>query len=205
MYCQTCGKQIPDGAKFCSFCGAQQARPAAGAQGAVYSRPQPQQPQQPARPAAAPRHAAQPAVQERENVLMGTVGALLGSLAGVVVMVILDRLGFVAALSGIVMMLGAVWGYNRFGKAASVKGLIISGVIAIGMVYVGNMVCVAITISQVMPYNFFESLRSIQVQLENNPDFPDVYYGSLAQQYLFAGIGAILMIVQFVREKKRSK
>lgn len=65
-----------------------------------------------------------------ENVLFGCIGAFLFSLAGGVLYVLLDRIGFVAALSGLVAVVCAIKGYSFFGKKETKRGLIISVVIA---------------------------------------------------------------------------
>ena len=194
MFCQKCGKQIPDGATFCPFCGAQQGHVAD-------TPPQPEVQSETQNP----QQTVRPAPQKQENVLLGIVGAFLGSLVGVVVMVILDRIGFVASISGVVMTLGAVWGYNRFGKALSTKSMIICVIIVAAMIYIGNMVCWAIALSEAFSYGFIDGVRAIPAHLANDSAFSEGYYATLLQQYLFAGVSAVVVIVKLVRENKKAK
>ncbi len=54
-----------------------------------------------------------------ENMVAGTVGALLGSLLGVACIVLLGQLGYVAAVSGIVMAICTMKGYELLGGTGS--------------------------------------------------------------------------------------
>ena len=56
----------------------------------------------------------------------GIVGALIGSLIGAVVIVIVGQLGYVAAVSGLVMAICTLKGYEMLGKKLGTPGIIIS-------------------------------------------------------------------------------
>ena len=71
------------------------------------------------------------AIEKQENVLAGAVGAFLFGLAGAAVWVVLDLVGFMAGLSGLVGVICAMQGYKVFGGKLSRKGVIIAAVIAI--------------------------------------------------------------------------
>lgn len=71
------------------------------------------------------------AIEKQENVLAGAVGAFLFGLAGAAVWVVLDLVGFMAGLSGLVGVICAMQGYKVFGGKLSKKGVIIAAVIAI--------------------------------------------------------------------------
>ena len=48
--------------------------------------------------------------KKRENIAAGIVGAFLGTLLGVVCIVIIDQMGYVASVSGFVMAICALKG-----------------------------------------------------------------------------------------------
>lgn len=50
-----------------------------------------------------------------ENVVAGVVGAFLGTLLGVVCTVVIGQLGYVASVSGLIMAVGALKGYELLG------------------------------------------------------------------------------------------
>lgn len=76
--------------------------------------------------------------QKRENIIAGIVGALLGSLGGVLCIVVLGQLGYVASISGVVMAIGVLKGYEKLGGKLTKKGVIISVIVMLLMIYVGN-------------------------------------------------------------------
>lgn len=61
---------------------------------------------------------------KKENVVAGVVGALLGSLLGVACIVLLGQLGYVAAVSGIVMAICTMKGYELLGIGMIVFGAV---------------------------------------------------------------------------------
>ncbi len=65
-----------------------------------------------------------------ENILFGVVGAFLFSLVGGAVYLILDQIGYVAAISGLVGVVCAIKGYTFFSKSDSKRGVIISVIVA---------------------------------------------------------------------------
>lgn len=71
-----------------------------------------------------------PVQEKKENVLLGILGAFLFSLAGAVVWVVLDLIGFIAAISGLVGVFCAIHGYRIFAGKLSKKGIVIAIVIA---------------------------------------------------------------------------
>ena len=80
--------------------------------------------------------------KRQENVVAGLVGAFLGALLGVVCTVVIGQLGYVASLSGLIMAVGALKGYELLGGRLSKKGAVISSALC-GMVSgssVGNTV-----------------------------------------------------------------
>ena len=62
----------------------------------------------------------------KENVLAGIVGAFLFSLAGAAVYVLLNMIGYIASISGLVGAVCAVKGYSVFSKKESKKGIVIA-------------------------------------------------------------------------------
>lgn len=77
-----------------------------------------------------------PNYDEPSNVFLGTLGALLGIIPGLIIWVILDQVGFIAGLAGYVMLMGAFKVYEILGKKLDKKGVIICVVISfIGIIF----------------------------------------------------------------------
>lgn len=84
-----------------------------------------------------------PVQEKKEKVFLGLLGAFLFSLAGAVVWVILDMIGFIAALSGLVGVFCAIQGYRIFAGKLSKKGIIISVIIAFLVLIIAWYACLA--------------------------------------------------------------
>ena len=93
--------------------------------------------------------------------MSGTVGALLGSLLGVVCIIILRQLGYVAAISGVLMAVCPLKGYELLGGKLSNKGIGIACVIMLVMTFVGDRLDWAIVVSRSLGTDFFTSFRAI--------------------------------------------
>ena len=82
----------------------------------------------------------------KENVALGTLGAFLGSLVGVVLWMILYRIGIIAAICGALMVYCSIRGYEKLGHVLTKKGLIISTLICILMIFIAEYASLAIEV-----------------------------------------------------------
>lgn len=127
----------------------------------------------------------------KENVLMGLVGALLGSLIGVICTVVIGQLGYVAAISGVVMGICAIKGYQILGHGFSGKAIVICVVVIIVMVYVSHWISVAFIVAEGYGIGFGEGFSLVHTLL--NEGFLDgtTYWTQLAMLYVFTALGAV--------------
>lgn len=136
-----------------------------------------------------------------ENVLLGAAGAFLGSLLGVVMMIVLNQMGYITALSGAVMGSCALIGYQKLGGCLSKKGIVISALIIFAMTCLGNRVAWGISLWTSL--GEFKSLGLMQCivqefprMLETYPGLRDEYSSSLCMQCIFTALGATPVIVR---------
>ena len=139
-----------------------------------------------------------------ENVIGGLVGAFLGSLLGVLAIVFISRLGYVAALSGIIMGVCTLRGYELLGKSLSKMGIILSTIIALVMVYVAHRIDYALYVMEA-GYNFFEAYQEIAVVIAEHSDISSEFYLNLGLLYLFTLLGLVPTIIQRFKEKKHQE
>ncbi|MGN0400637.1 MAG: hypothetical protein ACI4HQ_00070 [Acetatifactor sp.] len=145
--------------------------------------------------------------QKSENVVGGFVGALIGSLVGVLVIVLLSQLGYVAAISGVVMAVGVLKGYELLGGKLTKKGIVISVVIMLLMTYIGDQIDWALRLftqggGKEEGFTLFECYRLVGYALEEEIIDAAAYYGNLVMLYMFLLLGAIPTIISKVKEKK---
>lgn len=142
--------------------------------------------------------------QKKENVVSGTVGALLGSLLGVVCIIILSQLGYVAAISGVIMAVCTLKGYELLGGKLSNKGIAIACVLMLVMTFVGDRLDWAIVVSRSLGTDFFTSFRAISYLMAEGAIDSGSYVGNLVLLYLFVLLGAVPTVIGTLRSRKQS-
>lgn len=141
-------------------------------------------------------------MQKQEQILPGIVGALIGSLIGAVVIVIVGQLGYVAAVSGLVMAICTLKGYEMLGKKLGTPGIIISCVLMLLMIFLAYQADWSITAAQFYETDFFTAFRAMMDLIAEGYVDSGNYFGGLAQVYLFAVVGAVPTIIAMAKGAK---
>lgn len=153
--------------------------------------------------------------QEKENVLAGTVGALLFALAGGVVWFLLYQVGFMAGISGIVGVVCAIKGYSLFAKTESMKGIIISIIAAVVIMILAWYLCLSWDVYKAyqewyaageidFTLTFGESVQTAYLFLEE-PDIAFDYLKDLGIGLLLCVVGAYGSVSNALRRIKQAK
>lgn len=150
---------------------------------------------------------AQQNAQKKENIVGGIVGALLGSLLGALSILVLSQLGYVAAVSGAIMAVCVLKGYEMLGGKLTKKGIAISVIIMILMTYFGDRVDWAIILFREAGggeagFSIFECYRLVSYALANDIIDLASYIGNLMLLYAFVALGAVPVIRSKLKEKK---
>lgn len=145
--------------------------------------------------------------EKKENMLMGIIGALVGSLAGVAVIMLLSKLGFVASVSGAVMSFCTIFMYEKLGHKLSKKGLIICVIVVIAMTYVAHNLTYTLEMYKYLVENGYKpSFTKIFFKFYDAYDllYEDYsgYIGNLVMLYLFSALGAFGIIKEKIHELK---
>ena len=130
---------------------------------------------------------------QKENVLLGTIGALLGALIGGAVALFIARLGYVAVVAGIVLGVCTIKGYEILGKKLSRKGIVISAVLMVITVFLVNQIDLAMEVVSILGVEFAYAFRVVN-ELIFSGDFPDNYFFNLAKLAIFTLVGAGISI-----------
>ena len=139
---------------------------------------------------------------KKENLVGGVVGALIGSLLGAASIILLSQLGYVAAISGVIMAVCALKGYELLGGKLTKKGVIISVVIMIVMTYVGDRVDWAIMIARELETDVFYGYRLLPLLLSEEVIDMTSYVLELVLLYALLLVGAIPTIQNAMRKDK---
>ncbi|MEY8352077.1 hypothetical protein AALB39_01845 [Lachnospiraceae bacterium 54-53] len=86
--------------------------------------------------------------EEKGSLLPGIVGALLGSLVGAGLWVLIGQIGFIAGIAGFVMLKLALSGYQKLGKGLDKKGAVICLIITAGMILGANFLDYAVSMAR---------------------------------------------------------
>ena len=142
--------------------------------------------------------------KKEQNIPLGTVGAILGSMAGAVSIILLDRLGYVASVSGLIMAIATIWLYQKLAKGISGKGIAICIVVMVVMVLVAENIACSITIIEEIKETGYDYIPSFGEVFNNffrllSEGYirSDVYFGRLALVYLFTALGAFGVIKSY--------
>ena len=147
-----------------------------------------------------------------ENVIAGIGGAFLFSLAGGAVWFGLYMAGFIAALSGIVGVICAFKGYSIFSKKESMKGLVISTVMALIVIIAAWYLCLSYDVYQAyqewfeigeidFTLTYSESVQIAYMFLED-PAVATGYLTDLGLGLVFCIIGAGSYVVNMAKKIK---
>ena len=129
-----------------------------------------------------------------ENITGGLVGALLGSLVGVVRIIIFSQLGYVAALSGVIMAVCTLKGYEMLGGKLTKRGVIASCIIMFIMVLLSYQIDTAIALYSLDDYKelgFFGCFRLLNYAMFNGGIDWGSYLPNLILLYAFTALGAV--------------
>lgn len=147
-------------------------------------------------------------LQNEENVLAGTVGALLFSLVGGVLWFGLYQAGYLAAISGLVGVICAIKGYAVFAKKESVKGIVISIIASVIVLLIAWYLCLSKDVLSAYKEwysqglvdfvpSFSECVKSAYVFLEE-PEIAAEYIKDLVLGLLLCAIGSGRYIVKSI-------
>lgn len=137
--------------------------------------------------------------KRQENLAAGVVGAFLGTLLGVVCTVVIGQLGYVASVSGLIMAVGALKGYELLGGRLSKKGAAISSLLILVMTWLAHRLTWAIALASAAGLGVFESFQAIPELLEAGLLEGPAYWGDLVMLYLFTLLGAVPTIIGGLR------
>lgn len=143
--------------------------------------------------------------RKRENPAGGLVGALLGSLAGMLAIVLIGQLGYISVWAGVITGVCTIKGYEWLGRRLSAKGVLMSVLVIVGMVYAAHRIDWTISVyRQIAPgADVFTVFKAIPEWLRDGSLDAGSYFTSLGLLYLFSLLGAIPTIGNVMRNRER--
>ena len=183
MLCEKCGKEIHSSATYCEFCGHENAQVADAC--------------------AFDAHEAHPGeVRKPENVIAGIIGALLGAVLGGASIVLLGQLGYVASVSGLILAICTLKGYELLGGCLSTKGIVVSILLVLVTPYIADRINWTIEIMKVFNQVSFADAFGAVPEIIELSEAQGEYIKDLLMLYGFAALGAVSTLVQAFKNRK---
>ena len=126
---------------------------------------------------------------QKENVLIGTVGAFIGAIIGGAVALFIARMGYVSYIAGLVLGVCVVKGYEILGKKFSKKGAVISTVLMLLTIVLVHQFDYTLHLMGEYELSFADSFDAVNATVLNG-DAPQEYFINFLLLAVFTGIGA---------------
>ena len=141
--------------------------------------------------------AASPEVKPSENFFMGLIGALLGAVLGGASIILFGQMGYIAALSGLILAFCTIKGYQLLAGGMSTKGLIICAVLMLITPFVADWIDWGILILQSFPeydLTIIDTVLAFPEFLKEDPELLGDYLKNLGMLYLFVVLGGFVTL-----------
>ena len=154
-------------------------------------------------------------IEQKENYLLGALGALLFALSGGIIWFLLYQVGYLAGISGLIGVICAIKGYKLFAKKESLAGVIISVVAAILVMIVAAYFCLSMDVYQAyqewyangevnFTITFTEAVMNAHLFLQDG-EILGAYLKDLGIGLLLCVIGASRFVANAMQEVKAQK
>ena len=125
---------------------------------------------------------------QKENVLLGSVGAFIGAIIGGAVTLFIARLGYVAFYAGFILGICVVKGYEILGKKFSKLGAVISSILLLVTVVLVHQFDYALEAVKQLGLDFSDGFDLIN-SLVLNGEAPEKYFFNFFMLAVFTIIG----------------
>ena len=136
------------------------------------------------------------------NIPLGIICGILGSLIGVAVWMFVNYLGYISALCAILLVFCCIAGYKKFGGRINISGVLITSLIIILMVFLANYLSLGISL-----YSEFKDIGASLLDclldipaLLKVPEVKSAFIKDLGVSYLFTVISAISIFAKTYKE-----
>ena len=131
--------------------------------------------------------------KSKENILLGTLGALIGTIPGIILWILFGFIGIEPGIAGIAITMGSAVFYKKFAHNIKLPGIIISTMIGLFMVLVAHEINCAIYIYNLYKADYviklLDAYRAIPYYLNTVREFHKIFNNGLITGYLLSIIG----------------
>ena len=144
-----------------------------------------------------PVAAAAPAAPVKERMGLGILGALVGAILGGASIILLSQLGYIASISGFILAICTLKGYELLGKRLSKTGIVLCVILMIVTPFVADWIDWSIYLMKDFPesgMNLLEACIMFGELMAEGLVVMSEYFKNLGMIYLFVILGAFSTI-----------
>lgn len=129
-------------------------------------------------------------IKAPENVVLGLVGALVGAVLGGASIVLLSQMGYVASISGLILAVATLKGYELLGRNLSKTGVVLCVILMIVTPFLADWIDWSIILMAEYEVSFAEAFAAFGEMLFGGYVIMSEYLKNLGMIYLFVVLGA---------------
>lgn len=131
---------------------------------------------------------------QSENMFLGIIGALVGTIPGILLWVVLSRIRIFAVISSPIIVVGAMYGYSWAGKKVGKLGQIFSALIGLGGMVLAHFIDTAFQLKKEVSENgvkigIVDAIKQLSELLQIDPNVKKYFY-----QDVYFWIGMIIAV-----------
>ncbi len=138
-------------------------------------------------------------VQKPNNLAKGMLGAFLGTLVGVAAILIASSLGYVASISGVIMAVAALKGYEMFGGRLTKSGVLLTLLLMVFMTIFANAIDWAMVLADYYAIGIFDALTALPLIFSDSSAFGE-FLSTSTTLLLYTGLGSIFILISAFRQ-----
>ena len=131
--------------------------------------------------------------KSKENILLGIIGAIIGTIPGIILWILFGFIGIEPGIAGIAITMGSAVFYKKFAHNIKIPGIIISTVVGLFMVLVAHEINCAIYIYNLYKADYMikliDAYKAIPYYLNTVNEFHNLFNNGLLTGYLLSIIG----------------
>lgn len=131
--------------------------------------------------------------KSKENILLGIIGAVIGTIPGIILWILFGFIGIEPGIAGIAITMGSAVFYKKFAHNIKIPGIIISTVVGLFMVLVAHEINCAIYIYNLYKADYMikliDAYKAIPYYLNTVKEFHKIFNNGLLTGYLLSIIG----------------
>lgn len=145
-------------------------------------------------------------VENKPNILLGTLGALAAAIIGAVLWILISKTGYIFGILGAGIVVLAMFLYEKLAKGINLVGIIICIALTFAAIYIGNRIGAVILIqdefSAYGEVTFSKANKFFKTFMDSDSEFSGAYYQDLIMSYIYSIVCSVVIVVSRIKKRK---